>query len=155
MKRIVGLAVFIVVAAIIFGCASDIILEEPPSLKGVYKGRYIVTIKEGGIDIETKQPIDWKFTDDSYYMYLDPTHPSFIPGECDFCKVYGRYVVEERVKLTQTGEGFPFEELDCQACNNAYSPQGAFTLEQPEDSVKLTYSSKDTLKEIILERVSE
>jgi hypothetical protein len=148
VRRIVGLAVFIVVAVIIFGCASDIILEEPASLKGVYKGRYIVTIGEQ----VTKQPIDWKFTDDSYYMSLDSTDVSFKKDECDFCKVYGHYVVEERVRLTQTGEGQPCKDVGCQTCNNDYSPQGSFTLEQPEDSVKLTYSSSGTVKQILLVR---
>jgi hypothetical protein len=151
VRKIVGLAVLIVVAVIIFGCASDIILEEPASLKGVYKGRYIVTIGEQ----KTQQPIDWTFDDISYHMFLDPTDPSFIEGVCDFCKVYGRYVVEERVKLTQTGGGLPFEEVNCNSCNDDYSPRGAFTLEQPGDSVKLTYSSKDTLKQILLVRATE
>ncbi len=155
MRRIVGITVFIVVAAIIFGCASDIILKEPPSLKGVYKGRYIVTIGGEEYGVKTTQPIDWKFTDDSYYMNVDTTDPGFIEGVCNFCKVYGRYVVEERVKLTQTGLGQPYPEGKCTACNDVYSPQGAFTLEQPPDSVNLTYSSKDTLKEIILVRASE
>jgi hypothetical protein len=117
VRRIVGLAVFIAVAAIIFGCASDIILKEPASLKGVYKGRYTVTIG----DQETKQPIDWKFTDDSYYMSVDVTVPSYIPDECNFCKVYGHYVVEERVKLTQIGLGQPYPEDTCSACNDDYS----------------------------------
>ena len=150
MRRIIAPIAVVAVLGIIFACASDIILEEPPSLKGVYEGRYIVTTNFGSpTAVEQKQNIIWKFTDRDFFMYVDT--PNVIQDIC-FCRAMGTYALEEKVRLLETSRvGIP--DFPCDACDVALSPDGNFVLELPQDSVKLTHQNLDTLKEILLVRV--
>jgi hypothetical protein len=153
MRKILGWFALAVIVGIIFGCASDIILEEPPSLKGRYEGKYIVTINLGSVsEIEMEQNIIWRFTDREFFMYVDT--PKVIREIC-FCTARGTYRLEERVHLQETSPA-PIPDYPCQACDLDLKPDGSFTLEQPtEDSVKLSQMNVDTLREILLKRVPE
>ncbi len=139
MRKIAGSVALIAVVVIIMSCASDIFLKEPPSLKGLYKGLYIVT-ELGEQPVEYKQRIDWKFTDLNYNMSIDEDDPNWDPDFC-ICKVYGEYKLENRVELTQAQQGVP--HAGCSTCRDDWSPQGAFDLDRSTDTLKLTRSYTD------------
>lgn len=151
MRRILSLVAFMALVVIALSCASDIVLEEEFSLKGLYKGKYIVITNYGSTnEVKQEQNIKWKFTDIAFYMEIDLENP--LP-HC-FCKVSGSYELQERITLTPVSSAPPgdFDGVSCTACNPSLDPKGTFTLGQPEDSIKLTYSSPqgDTLKQVLL-----
>lgn len=151
MRKIVGLIAFTALVVIALSCASDIVLEEEFSLKGLYKGRYIW--KDNETQQERVQNIEWKFTDINFKMNADPNN--FL-DEC-FCEAWGTYELTERIKLDENSP-IPQPDLGCEgSCDQELGPDGLFTLEQPGDSIKLTYQSDDgdTLKQILLVRVSQ
>ena len=154
MRRIVGLIALIALVVIALSCASDIVLEEPPSLKGVYKGWYIIT-ELGEQPVEHKQTINWIFDGKQYNMSMDTLHPGYNEGLC-ICKVYGDYVVEDKVRLRQSGRGT--EHAGCSTCRQTYNPEGSFNIDRSTDTLKLTRKDTDKdpplLKEIKLLRVS-
>jgi len=155
MKRITVGFTFVTLIAIIFGCASDIILEEPESLKGVYKGRYIVTELSGDYSIERKQTIDWVFDDVNFHMDIDTLSLNWNRDFC-VCNYGGPYISDEKVRLVVSSHlapGYP----GCVACDERLEPVGYFVLEQSTDTLKLSYLDEQNnyLKEILLIRVTE
>ena len=154
MRKIVGLIALIALVVIALSCASDIYLEEPESLKGVYKGWYIIT-ELGEQPVEHKQTINWKFDDKQYNMSIDTTHVGWNPQEC-ICKVFGDYVVEDKVRLKQAlgYDGQP--HAGCSTCDYDYNPEGTFNIDRSTDTLKLTQQDTQLgfLKEIKLLRVS-
>ena len=151
MRRILSLVAFIALVVIALSCSSDIFLEEEFSLKGLYKGKYIVITNYGSTnEVKQEQNIKWKFTDRAFQMETDLENP--LP-QC-FCKVSGTYELQERIVLTITYSEPPgdFDGVSCTACNASLDPVGTFTLLQPSDSLTLTYSSQqgDTLKQVLL-----
>ena len=151
MRRILSLVAFMALVVIALSCSSDIVLEEEFSLKGLYKGRYIW--KDNKTQQERVQNIEWKFTDINFKMNADPNN---YLDEC-FCEAWGTYELTERIKLDENSP-IPQPDLGCDgSCDLELGPDGLFTLEQPGDSIKLTYQSDDgdTLKQILLVRVSQ
>jgi len=152
MKKIFGSIALLALVVMGFSCASDIVLEPPPSLKGVYKGEYIITIL-GEQPVEVKQTIRWIFEDKSYNMYIDTLNPNMT--DLCICKVYGNYVVEDKVRLKQAQPGQP--HAGCNTCRDDYSPVGGFDIDRSTDTLKLTYQDTQLglLKEIKLLRVTD
>jgi hypothetical protein len=151
MRKIVGLIAFTALVVIALSCASDIVLEEEFSLKGLYTGKYIVITNYGSTnEVKQEQNIKWKFTDIAFRMEIDLENP--LP-QC-FCIVSGTYTLENIIVLTITTSQPPgdFDGVSCTACNSDLDPVGSFTLLQPNDSLTLTYSSQqgDTLKQVLL-----
>ena len=148
MRKIIGLIAFTALAVIALSCASDIVFKEPPSLKGLYKGRYI------WMDLETNQErvqnIEWKFTDIYFFMNTDPDNQL---EEC-FCKASGTYELTEGIKLDENSAIQP--DLGCGgSCDKELGPDGFFSLEQPGDSIKLTQSEGNIFKEVLLKKITQ
>ena len=157
MRKLIGSVAFVALIAIIFSCASDIVFEDQPSLKGVYKGRYIVT-ELGENPVEWVQNVDWQFKDISYHMDVDMDNATRF---C-ICNVDGRWVEEEKIRLEETTSLPPGDSgddvLTCTACDDKYNPVGFFVLfNWLPDSLKLTYvdTLEDLKKEIKLYPVSQ
>lgn len=152
MRKIIGLIAFTAVIVIILSCASDIILEEPESLKGVYKGRYIVTFLDE--DRKYEQVVDWVFDDKYYHMDIDVDDPIAPTLQC-ICNYDGIYALEEKVKLALNVPPQPpgnFDGLHCTACDPRLEPVGTFDLDRSTDTLKLKYldDKNQRLKEILL-----
>ena len=150
MRKKVCWTAFAAGLAILWGCASDIVLEEEAPLKGVYKGRYIVTTL--GQDVERIQTIDWVFDDVSFHMDVDATDPFW---NRDFClyNVDGPYVLENKVRLEVTSAAPPFiENWDCVSRDETVEPNGSFDKKTSGDTLILTYQDTENnyLKEIKL-----
>jgi hypothetical protein len=150
MRRV---RVFMLVAGIalfMIGCASDIILEEPPSLKGVYKGRYYVILNPGDNEIERYQIINFEFDDISYRMNIDTLDPNITTFK--MCKVDGRYRATENLTLSQLHSG-PQGGEKFSTCNSSDNPEGQFSLENRGDSLILT-QQETTVDGAILKRIA-
>lgn len=149
MRRILSLVAFMALVVIALSCASDIVLEEEFSLKGLYKGKYIW--KDNVLDQERVQNIEWKFTDINFKMNADPNN--FL-DEC-FCEAWGTYELTERIKLDENSP-IPEPDLGCGgSCDKELGPDGLFTLEQPGDSIKLTQSEGNIFKQVLLKRITQ
>ena len=149
MRKIVGLIAFTALVVIALSCASDIVLEEEFSLKGLYKGKYIWTDLK--LNQERVQNIEWKFTDIAFFMNTDPDNQL---EEC-FCEASGTYELTERVELDENST-IPRPDLGCGgSCDLELGPDGLFTLEQPGDSIKLTQSEGNIFKQVLLKRITQ
>jgi hypothetical protein len=138
-----------------FGCASDIILEPPPSLKGTYEGRYYVVSNPGAAnEIERYQTIDFEFDDISYRMTIDTLNLGVTTFK--ICKVSGKYVLGDNVVLDQITSG-PVGGSKFSTCNNADNPEGQFGITRKGDSLILDQQVTDAtgtiLKRIALKRL--
>ena len=141
------------IALFMFGCASDIILDPPPSLKGVYKGRYYVVTNPGSVgEIERYQLIDFQFDDISYRMTIDTLNPNITTYK--ICKVDGKYRLEDNVTLTQLHSGPVGGRFS--TCNSSDNPEGQFGITRKGDSLILdqqeTRAEGTLLKRIALLR---
>lgn len=149
MKKYIGVITFFALLAIFIGCADDIVLEEPPSLKGTYTGTYIVKILS--TQQSSEESILWRFEDQFFYMNLDPDKFS---GKC-FCQCYGEYSLTEGVRLVVVGSQPDDAIGECTSCNSAENPDGTFVLDQSTSTLTLTQQSNDTLKQLLLEKTAE
>ncbi len=121
-KLLVPLAV-LVVLAMMFGCADDIYLEADAPLDGVYRGTYTVITDYGSVSADTAMNyVVWRFTETNYFMKIDTAQHT---GMC-FCRVDGRYSLTDGVRLVEMNSRVDDRPPDCQACNEAYNPQGTF-----------------------------
>ncbi len=151
MKILVVLVVVLGLACSFLSCASDIVLDPPPSLVGSYTGWYIYTNQATGV--QKTQTITWLFTDQTYNMQVDFDNE----GLTDFCicETFGKYSLEDRVRLDQNGSGPPGGTL-CDACNDAaVSPVGLFLLDRTTDTLKLVQVESGIRKDIKLLRVPD
>jgi hypothetical protein len=149
MKKFSGFLAIMAFLALFASCADDIILEEPPSLKGTYTGKYIVKILS--TQQTSEENILWRFEDKFFYMNLDPDKFS---GKC-FCQCFGEYVLTEGVRLKVIGSQPDGEVGDCTSCNAAENPEGTFVLDQSTSTLKLTRQVGDTLKQLLLNKVTQ
>ncbi len=149
MKKFTGLVAVVALLAFFAGCADDIVLEEPPSLKGVYTGKYIV--KQISTSQSKEENILWRFDDRSFFMNLDPDN---FGGIC-FCRCFGDYVLAEGVRLKVIGSQPDDDIGECTSCNAAENPEGTFVLDQSTSTLKLTRQAGDTLKQLLLNKVPE
>ncbi|MEK7774602.1 MAG: hypothetical protein AAB305_01805 [Candidatus Zixiibacteriota bacterium] len=139
------------IALFMFGCASDIILEPPPSLKGVYKGRYYITTNPGSVsEIERYQLIDFEFDDISYRMSIDTLNPNKTTFK--ICKVSGKYNLGDNVALDQITSG-PMGGNQFSTCNGDDNPEGQFGYVRKEDSLILS-QQVTTPEGTLLKRIS-
>ncbi|MEA2031041.1 MAG: hypothetical protein U9N55_05545 [candidate division Zixibacteria bacterium] len=129
MKRLFALIAFVIVGALLVSCADDIYLEGQDSLAGKYSGTYSIDKNS----VVQEQNILWKFTDQTWTMKIDLDNMN--PDFC-ICECYGRYSIEDRVRLEVVVGDNPNGEL-CVACNSSLSPSGMFDLSRPKDSVVL------------------
>lgn len=149
MKRIVLAATLATaaIAAFFIGCASDIILPEDPTLKGVYKGEYALVRNFGASNEQRfEQPVTWTFEDQLFRMSIDTASPNV--GSHSFCKVSGQYALTTGVRmqtLTSVPVGGQFT-----SCNRDEDPVGTFTLIRRADTLVMTLFEGSTLKEIKL-----
>jgi hypothetical protein len=130
------------------GCADDIVLEPPPSLKGNYVGTY--TIKLLSTQQSTTEHIIWQFQDQFFFMNLDSTQ---FGGKC-FCAVSGDYTLGEGVRLRVLASQPDDDIAQCTSCNAAENPDGTFVLDQSTATLRLSRQSGDTLKELQLNPVT-
>jgi hypothetical protein len=147
MKAFTGLAAVVAGLAILASCADDIVLEEPPSLKGSYKGTYTFRLISTA---QTKEEnILWRFDDRAFFMNLDSSN---FTGMC-FCSCYGEYVMESGVSLSVIGSQPDGSVETCTSCNQALNPEGVFVLDQSTAVLKLTRQSGDTVRQLLLTRI--
>ena len=147
MKWLKYAGALLTLLTLVLSCASDIVLEPPPSLKGDYVGRYVWTYVPQ--QLERIQNIKWRFTDRDWFMTADSSNALDV---C-FCISFGTYKVEEKVRLLyQSPQPRPDTGCTGGTCDPDLSPNGSFDLRQPSDSVVLGYTSenRDTLKQILL-----
>ncbi|MFQ5499496.1 MAG: hypothetical protein ACE5FH_07475 [Candidatus Zixiibacteriota bacterium] len=125
MRRFSGGILSTVLVALALGCASDIVLEDPPNIKGIYEGKYSVLDKSGGGGgVLREQNVIWTFEDLFYRMHADPVKPT---GEC-FCFVFGSYDLDVGLRLLQDGSQPDDDEPACQTCQPEDDPVGVFTI---------------------------
>lgn len=137
----------VILSAIFYGCASDIILTPPPSLKGVYVGEYRYTRDYGAPNqVLFKQPINWTFEDQSFRMEIDTTSPNL--GTHSFCKVSGQYALTTGVRI-QIVKSQPMGG-QFTACTASENPEGTFTLIRSNDTLFLSLQEDTDLREIVL-----
>ncbi len=151
MRKFVAIISFLAILGIIFGCASDIILEKPPSLKGTYEGRYTVT---NLVTEEVREQVYiWTFRDTTFNMKLNEEDSAFLSLDC-MCNYFGKYAMKSRVEFFDLG--IPeapgnVGEMVCQTCNEAYAPEGGFTLiRKSNDTLELTYKDSTMQKQMVM-----
>ncbi len=174
MKKVYGVFSILVVLALTFGCADDVILEDPVPLPGAYEGTYRVTIPEGVLE----QPIVWRFggaadTDSTYNMWIDTTRRSEMTTHA-FCNTDGDYRIGNRISLEpRSGDtrGNPVEAelwvpigeddsvfVSFTNCTPDQIPYGFFQIQRNTSGwdLILKQQANDTLlKEVYLNRVGE
>ncbi len=157
MKKALICFFTLIMMALIFGCASDIILEEPETLDGDYIGEYIYRARGSGISEDTSiQRITWRFIGDSlkWGMNIDFDHPDFDSTFC-ICETFGRYLLEDRLRLKEDGSQ-PNGEL-CSSCNESLNPDGLFLLDRSTDALIMTQLTTTTdstiVKRLVLYKV--
>lgn len=138
MKRFVGLAVFVALIGVFFGCADDVFVEPPPSLIGDYAGTYSFKV---GNTPAILQDVTWRFTTQTYTMRVTGTS-----GDTISCNCAGDYELGNNVDLQQVTP-----VLDPFTCDQGRNPKGVFGLDQSaQDTVFLRRVSADTTQELIL-----
>ncbi len=145
MKTIAGFGIIVALLAIVAGCdGCNPPIGPEPSPKGVYAGKYIVSILS--TEQTTEEFITWTFEDRFFHMNLDPD--KFV-GKC-FCQCFGEYSLTGGVRL-KVIESQPDELIDeCTTCNAAENPHGEFVVDRSTDTLKLTRQVGDTLKQLLL-----
>lgn len=140
---VVGIALFVI------GCASDIILPEPESLKGAYKGRYYVIQNPGDQQIERYQQINFEFDDISYRMNIDTLHPNV--QSFKICKVDGKYNLGDNITFNQIHSGPQGGSFT--TCNGGDNPEGQFGIIRKGDSLIMS-QQESTPDGAILKRIA-
>ena len=152
MKIFVALVVVLSIVCGFLSCASDIFLDPPPSLEGTYTGWFIYTDQAAGE--EQRQSITWLFTKETYNMKVDFDAVDYDTSFC-ICETFGKYSLEDRVRLDESGSGPPGGDL-CDACNEAeFNPIGLFLLDRTSDTLKLVQVVEGVRKDIKLLRVPD
>ena len=144
---VAGIALFII------GCASDIILPEPESLEGAYKGRYYVIQNYGSpAEIERYQQINFEFDDISYRMNIDTANEN--ATNFKICKVDGKYKLGDNITFDQVHSGPQGGRFT--TCNDGDNPEGQFGIIRKGDSLIISQQESTPdgaiLKRIALER---
>lgn len=138
------LAILIMAVAVMLSCSKDIILEPLPSLVGDYSGRYKVTENS----LTTTYEIDWRFSDQSYWMTALADSET---AAADMCSPSGRYILSDNVRLEEILDG-------CEGAivKEYLRPMGTFQLLRPADSLIMTQvDSAGIFKQILLKKVAE
>jgi hypothetical protein len=88
----------LIIIILLLGCAKDIIVKGPDTLKGVYNGRYTVITDYGnsGGATTTNEWIDWKFTDYKFYCTVSLKQTEEPP----FCDVSGNYKLQSKIIIS-------------------------------------------------------
>ena len=152
MRKAVGAILVLATLVIAIGCASDIVLEEPPPLNGTYDGFYVVQTPTR----RDSQPVIFTFGDENYLMKLDTASQYF--GKHSFCNVSGQYTLTEGVRLlerTSVPLGGVIDSSSFDACTADENPDGTFTLirKNSGQSLQLRQQTNDTLsKELYMVR---
>ncbi len=146
MKRLALLLFSGMLVVIALSCASDIYLDDPFSLKGNYDGWYIVTTLTEPLEVDS-QRIIFRFGETDYNLWIDTTHEEVDSSLC-ICHSYGTWKLKNRVELTQTKAVVHWGE--CNTCLQDWSPQGAFALRTPGDTVELTRTNTDLDPDLFL-----
>lgn len=109
----------VLAVAIMAGCAEDIVVEPPQSLRGVYDGEYIVTRDYGssGGGTTVSQWVVWTFSDQKFWMEATKTdqRPKV------FCDMSGNYKLETNITLSDPNTGGD-------QCDPRDVPEGTFGL---------------------------
>jgi len=151
MKKLFGLVLLLVAGAMVIdACKDDIVLPEPPSLTGTYAGVYVLKTGEGINADSTFQAVTWTFDSTKYFMDADTASDLFNDGVC-FCKGRGSWAITDRVRL-EPDDDRPIVD-NCETCDPSESPQGSFTIEQPDGNLKLTLIEEDDLGNRITKRL--
>jgi hypothetical protein len=152
MSKFRAIIIVATIALFVIGCASDIILPEPESLKGVYKGRYYVIQNPGDQQIERYQQINFEFDDISYRMNIDSLHPNVQTFK--ICKVDGKYSLGDNITLDEIHSGPPGGRFT--TCNASDNPEGQFSIIRKDDSLIMSQQASTPdgaiLKRIALQR---
>lgn len=153
MNRFFSLMAVLLLAVVILGCQSDIILPPDTPLKGTYEGIYsFVTDYRAPSEVTVKAQVIFIFDETAYHMNLDTV---FQDQYC-FCAVDGNYALTEGVRLKELTNGSNPDELaGCNACNEEFNPQGTFTRETKGDSLILKFQEGTTLQMLRLLKISD
>ena len=127
MKKML-VTVLVAGAALMVGCADDIILEEEAPLMGHYEGTYEVTLNYGAVNDSTLfSPVWVSFIEEIYIMKLDTVNFDIDSNVC-FCRVNGKFALTDGVRFKED-KSQPDGEVNCMACNEEYNPDGTFQRE--------------------------
>lgn len=141
MKKVLICLLSLIMIALIFGCAADIILEEPEPLDGYYKGEYIYLARGAGGEEDTSiQRIIWGFDaeEENYYLHIDFDHPDFDISVC-ICETHGQFSLDERLRLKEGG-WTAIGDL-CSSCDLTTNLDGQFLMDRSTNALIMTQSS--------------
>lgn len=170
MKKVYGVFSILVVLALTFGCADDIILEDPPPLTGAYEGTYRVTTS-GDAEKVLEQPIVWTFTDIQYNMRIDTTRRDEMTDH-SFCSNFGDYALTDGLRLVPIRDDQPLGGeievpapggtgmvlADFNSCTPSQSASGVFQLLRGVsgwDLIMKQQTDDTLLMEILLNRIGD
>lgn len=144
----------LIIIILLLGCAKDIIVKAPITLKGAYSGRYTVVtnVGFGGGETTRDQWTEWTFTDYKFYCKLDTTKPY---TEVYFCDFSGNYALSSNITLADTLVSVG------QTCTHSDVAVGSFSyrtkpgVDGAPDSVFMEQLMGTTRKVIKLERITQ
>ncbi|MFH1686860.1 MAG: hypothetical protein ABIE70_04990 [bacterium] len=150
MKKLL-VTVLLAGLALIWGCASDIILEPEAPLIGDYEGIYRVTTDFGSAaeNVDSSYVLV-TFTTQTYIMRIDTARIDTANQFC-FCRVDGEYALTEGVRLREK-HSLPDGEANCTSCNETHNPVGTFQRNNSGGMLILKNLAGTTFKEMELRR---
>lgn len=157
MKKLLAAFAALVVLAIVFGCADDIILPEEEPIVGQYYGTYTI-IENYGTPSENvyQNYVFWEFTETEYIMKVD-TDSIQTDGAC-FCYNSGQYSLTDGIRLrTRSWNATGSPPQECTSCNDDFIPNGTFQ-RQLQGGVLILRShdnAQNIFHELRLSRVAE
>ncbi|MDX9856459.1 MAG: hypothetical protein RBT76_01575 [candidate division Zixibacteria bacterium] len=145
MRRLVVVALLLVLIAAYVGCRDDVFVEPPPSLTGDYEGTYTLSVPSQQDRIEF---VRWQFRADSYIMRFDTTVDGNDPISCNSL---GNYTLANNVELEVLDPDLD-GGIAGSACDQSLVPQGVYGLDQSTAGVVFMRQVRgDTTFEIRLE----
>jgi hypothetical protein len=141
----------LIIIVLLLGCAKDIIVKGPDTLKGVYNGRYTVITDYGNSSgaTTTNEWIDWKFTDYKFYCTVAAKETDTV-----FCDVSGNYKLQSKIIISDlqivpgvcTPEDAPLDTFNLiRKTGEAGVPDSLFMEQLEGTTKKIIVLEKDTL----------
>lgn len=158
MRKKVGLLAVVGLAAILYSCSSDIVLQEPEGIEGVYLGTYTIIVDEDTVGV---QNVLVRFNEDGdWVMGVDTANPT------DFCicRSFGEFDVSDRLRLeldeqkSVVPEGIRVDGADtveCTSCGFDDRPEGTFQIVRTEQDLILSNTDGLTEKRFSLQEIQE
>lgn len=134
-NRVIGfwvtLCLLTFAASLFVSCRDDVVVPFPPSLQGNYKGIYTYRVVDNvnQTDSSYEQLIRWRFTNAEYQLRKDSTIAESLRV---FCDVDGEYEIGTGVEMV-----IEDPNVSRSVCTEGWGPEGAFSLDQTTDTVRL------------------